>query len=185
MITSVKSESSLNLPIRFLCRHFRASTSGYYHWKKRSSRIRFATKSAICKRIKEIFIDSGETYGSPRIFDSLKDEGIAISENTVAKYMRELELDARLKKRYWVQTTDSNHYGPIAPRLFKAEDDDSLPPRPGELIAGDITYLKLGGSFLYLAVVIDLFNREIVGWSMRGSLETQLVLDALDMAMER
>lgn len=183
MISSIKSESLLNPSIRFLCRHFRVSTSGYYHWKKRSSGVRFVTKSAIYKRIKEIFIGSGETYGSPRVFDSLKDEGVSISENTVAKYMRELGLDARLKKKYRVQTTDSNHDGPIAPRLFKVEDDNSLPSRPGELIAGDITYLKLGGSFLYLAVVIDLFNREVVGWSMGRSLETQLVLDALDMAM--
>lgn len=185
MISFVREQSFQKIPIHFLCRHFGVSPSGYYHWKKRHSGIRFVNKEAICKRIKEIFDQSKETYGSPRIFETLRDENFSISENTVAKYMRELGLDARLKKKYRVQTTDSNHSDPIAPRIFKVEDDQHLPLKPGELLAGDITYLRLGKSFLYLSVVIDLFNREVLGWSMGRSLETKLVLDSLDMAMKK
>ena len=97
--------------------------------------------------------------------------------------MKELGLDARLKKKFSIQTTDSNHNGPIADRVFKVEDENPIPTSPGEVLVGDITYLRLGNSFLYLAVVIDLFNREVVGWSMGRSLHTKLISDALSMAM--
>ena len=140
------------------------SPSGYYHWKKRHSGIRFVNKEAICKRIKEIFDQSKETYGSPRIFETLRDENFSISENTVAKYLRELGLDARLKKKYRVQTTDSNHSDPIAPRIFKVEDDQHLPLKPGELLAGDITYLRLGKVFFTSRLsLIFLIERFLVG----------------------
>jgi transposase InsO family protein len=97
--------------------------------------------------------------------------------------MKELGLDARLKKKFRILTTDSNHPHPIAPRLFKTEEENCLPAAPNKILAGDITYLKYGNSFLYLAVVLDLFNREVVGWSMGDNLETSLVLRALHSAM--
>ncbi len=109
--------------------------------------------------------------------------GYQISENTVAKYMQEMGLDARLKKRFRVMTTDSNHAGPIADRVFKAEEP--LPEGPFQVLAGDITYLRLGTSFLYLAVVIDLYNREVVGWSMSHSLQSDLVVAAMKMALTK
>jgi transposase InsO family protein len=142
-------------------------------------------KESICKAIRESFERSKSTYGSPRVWRDLKAAGYRVSENTVARYMAEMGLDARLKKRFRVQTTDSNHAGPIADRLFKVEDHHTLPDGPGRVLAGDITYLRLGGSFLYLAVVIDIFTREVVGWSMGRNLQTKLVLDALAMAMKR
>ena len=171
------------IPVRFLCRYFSVSPSSYYFWRQDVPSPRMKSKSSICEEIKEIFEDSKKTYGSPRVHQELRSKGIVISENTVAKYMREMGLDARLKKKYRIQTTDSNHSDPIAPRLFKAEDEDALPSGPNEVLAGDITYLKYGSKFLYLAVVLDLFNREVVGWSMGDSLETTLVLKALDSAM--
>lgn len=178
-------ETTRKIPIRFLCQYFGSSPSSYYHWRKKSQGLRFLKKEEICDEIKKFFKDSKGTYGSPRIYDDLKEAGIIVSENTVAKYMREMGLDARLKKKYRPQTTDSNHNHPIAPRLFKAEIEHSLPSKPGELLAGDITYLRVGSTFLYLAVVLDLFNREVVGWSIGNSLETQLVLAALDGAMKK
>lgn len=181
MIDKIKSD----IPINFLCKYFGVSNSGYYHWRNKTKGHRFLTKKEICEKIKSIFKSSKETYGSPRIYQELKDEGISISENTVAKYMKELGLDARLNRKYKVQTTDSNHNNPIAPRLFKVEEDDVLPDSPGKLLAGDITYLKLNGGHIYLAVVIDLFNREVVGWSISESLETTIVLKALEMAMSK
>jgi len=171
------------VPISFTCRHFGVSRSGYYYWKKDNQLVSLAIKSKIEVEIKKLFKNSKGTYGAPRIYQELVGQGVQVSENTVAKYMREMGLDARLKKKYRVMTTDSRHSDPIAPRLFKVEDDDVLPTTPGKVLAGDITYMKLGASHIYLAVVMDLYNREIIGWSISKSLETKVVLDALQMAM--
>ncbi len=173
------------VPIRFLCKYFSVSPSSYYHWKKDTICPRLESKSKICTHIKEIFKGSKSTYGSPRVHQELVSAGISISENTVAKYMGELKLDARLRKKFRIQTTDSNHQDPIAPRLFKVEGEHPLPNAPGKVLAGDITYLRLGDKFIYLAVVIDLFNREVLGWSMGKNLETGLVLRALDYSMKK
>lgn len=108
---------------------------------------------------------------------------IPVSENTVAKYMKKLGLDGRHKKKFRVQTTDSNHAGPFADRVVQFEEENHMPTAPGEVLAGDISYLRLGNSFIYLAVVMDIFTREIVGWPMGDSLKAQLVVDALDAAM--
>lgn len=177
--------SSPDVPLRFLCKYFGVSSSGYYFWSKRFERLRFVKKEKICSEIRRYFELSKGTYGSPRIYDNLIESGFLVSKNTVAKYMQEMGLDARLKKKYSVKTTDSNHRDPIAPRLFKVEDETTLPKAPGQLMAGDITYLRLGHTFIYLAVVLDLYNREVVGWSMSQSLETSLVLNALDGAMKK
>lgn len=175
---------SVKIPIRFLCRFFSVSTSYFYSWKKGLESSRSQLKKTVCEAIKKIFARSKNTYGSPRVFEDLLEMGFKISENTVAKYMRELGLDARLKKKFRVVTTDSNHRHPIAPRLFQT-DNHEAPTEPGKVLAGDITYLRLGKRFIYLAVVMDLYNREILGWSMSWSLETQLVLQAMDMAMRK
>ena len=174
----------MNIPIDYLCDYFDVSQSGYYFWSNKSEGSRFVSKEKICEEIKRIFERSKKSYGSPRIYDTLKDLGINVSENTVCKYMRELGLDATLKRKYRVQTTDSNHSHPIAPRLFKVEAEHCLPQAPGKLLAGDITYLKVGQKFLYLSIVLDLYNLEVIGWSIGNSLETNLVLKALDSAMK-
>ena len=173
------------IPVRYLCKYFSVSPSHYYKWKSQITPERLQTKEKICQLILKIFKQSKGTYGAPRIYRELISSGYSVSENTVAKYMKELELDARHKRSYRVQTTDSNHANPIAPRLFKAEENGSIPNSPGKVLAGDITYLRCGDKFLYLAVVIDLFNREVLGWSMGESLETGLVLRALEFAMKK
>lgn len=173
------------VPVSFSCRYFGVSRSSFYYWKKEKRLASLVTKERLKNAIKKSFETSKGTYGSPRIHQELVDLGFTISENTVAKYMREMGLDARLKKKYRVQTTDSKHSDPIAERLFKAELADALPKAPGELLAGDITYLKLGSGHIYLAVVLDLFNREVIGWSISDSLETEIVLKALQMAMKK
>lgn len=176
MIDTLKNQ----IPLCYLVDHFGVSRSGYYAW---ISRADDNVKQEICTQITSIFKVSKETYGSPRVYKDLLELGYEISENTVAKYMRELGLDARLKKKFRVMTTDSNHDGPIADRVFKAEDE--LPTKPFEVLAGDITYLRLGSSFLYLAVVIDLYNREVVGWSMSHSLASTIVVGAMKMALKK
>ena len=174
----------VKIPIRFLCLHFGVSRSHFYKWRVGLETSRRAQKSKICDAIRKSFADSKETYGSPRVHADLLELGIRVSENTVAKYMNEMGLDGRLKKKFRVVTTDSNHCQPIAPRLFETENH-SPPQKPGEVLAGDITYLRLGREFIYLAVVMDIYNREILGWSMSWSLETKIVLDAMDMAMRK
>lgn len=182
MITAIREEN-IEVPTAFLCHHFGVSKSGYYAWKRPKGSIRFVKKEDICAAIRKSFSDSHGTYGSPRIYDELKGKGFQVSENTVAKYMTEMGLDARLKKKFRVQTTNSNHDGPIADRLLRVEEEYTLPTAPEQVLAGDITYLRLGQAFIYLAVVIDIFTREVVGWSMSRSLETKIVLDALSAAM--
>ena len=137
------------VPISFSCRYFGVSRSSYYYWKKDKKLVSLEAKDKVIKAIQTSFDDSKGTYGSPRVYEDLVNWGFTISENTVAKYMSEMGLDARLKKKYRVQTTDSNHSDPIAERLFKAELEDALPQAPGELLAGDITYLKLGDRHVY------------------------------------
>lgn len=171
------------IPVCFLCNYFSVSPSSYYFWLKEINVSTFKHKETLCLEIKNIFLLSKKTYGSPRVYQELKSKSFKISENTVAKYMAEMNLDARQKKRFKVKTTDSNHSDPIAPRLVKTEEEQTLPTKAGEILAGDITYLRLNNKFIYLAVVIDLFNREVVGWSMGNTLETSLVLNALSAAM--
>lgn len=181
MICALKGK----VPTRFACKYFGVSPSSYYHWLNGEITPRMVTKAAIIDEIQSIFKRSKKSYGSPRMYQELRALGHSVSENTVAKYMKELGLDARLKSKFKVQTTDSSHDGPIAPRLVKTEELELSDKRPGELLAGDITYLKFGKNFLYLAVVLDLSNREVVGWSMSRSLETPLVLKALESAIKK
>jgi len=172
------------IPVRFSCRYFSIAPSTYYQWAKSKELLSFKKKKQICSQIKEIFYLSKKTYGSPRVHKELISQGITISKTTVEKYMKEMGLDARLKNKFKVQTTNSNHQNPVAQRLFKTEDK-LVPDAPGKILAGDITYLRIGDKFIYLAVVLDLFNREVVGWSMGNSLETSLVLNALDAAIKK
>lgn len=180
LILQLKSK----VPISFSCRYFGVARSTFYYWKRDKRLVSLETKKQIQAAIKKSFKASKETYGAPRVHKDLLSQNFTVSENTVAKYMQELGLDARLKKKFKVQTTDSKHSRPIAPRLFKVEDS-VLPKASGEVLAGDITYLKLGDSFIYLAIVMDLFNREVLGWSMSRSLEKGIVLNALGMAMNK
>ncbi len=121
------------------------------------------------------------TYGSPRIYHCLKERGILCSKNTVAKIMKEIGIRVRPKKRFIPKTTTSNHNSPISPRKFKLETD--VPKDPNKIWAGDITYLPIGSSFLYLSVVLDLFNREVIGWSVDNTLEAKGVVQALQNAI--
>ena len=98
--------------------------------------------------------------------------------------MKELGLDARRKRKYRVKTTDSNHETPIAERVFKVENQSTMPKGPGEILAADITYILMPNlKKLYLAVVIDIFNREVVGWNLGNNLKTELILKALESAI--
>ena len=178
-----------SVPYTHLFSHFECSRSGFYLWLEKREKTLLhgqepSRKDQICQEISDLFKRSGGTYGSPRIHPGLKALGYSVCKDTVAKYMREMGLRATLKKSCKVKTTDSQHNHPISQRLFRVEDPETMPKSCGEVFAGDITYLKLiGGTVAYLAVVMDIFSRKIVGWSLGLSMETSLVLDALEQAL--
>lgn len=171
------------IPVTFLSSHFGGSRSGYYAFKAPKSQKRQNKQDFLKKEIRRLFEISKGTYGSPRIFHDLDRKGIPCSENTVAELMRKMGLSADLKKKFKVVTTDSNHKESIAPRLFKTEEFNVK--RPNEIWAGDITYVRMGDKFLYLSVVLDLFTRRVVGWSLDETLEAKGVVSALKMAFDR
>lgn len=174
---------SSSVPVAFLCRHFGVSRSGYYAYKPARSQRRLSKRDFLKKEIKRLFEASNRTYGSPRIFQDLDRKGVPCSENTVAELMRKMGLTADLKKKFKVMTTDSNHTKAIAPRVFKTEEFNVK--GPNDVWAGDITYLRIGEKFIYLSVVLDLFTRKVVGWSMTETLEAKGVVEAMKMAFDR
>ena len=127
-------------------------------------------------------MESKGTYGSPRIHQELKKCNLSCSVNTVAKAMCQLGIKVGHKKKYRPQTTNSNHAFPVADRIFKTEEE--LPQLPNQVWASDITYLKISnGEWRYLSVVMDLFNREVIGWSIDPTLQTMGVATALQSAI--
>ena len=162
-----------------MCEVLQVSPSGYYAWLRRPPSKRSIQNKQLVQHIKDIHQQSRSTYGSPRIHDELKDQGVVCSENKVARLMRQHSIAAEKKKRF-TRTTDSNHSLPVAPnrldQCFEADEPDMV-------WTADITYIWTGQGWLYLAVVLDLFSRRIVGWSMAPSLERTLVVDALQMAI--
>jgi len=168
-------------PVNLMCDVLEVSRSGFYHWTKRGPSLRARSNRKLDRRIGEIFGHHRQCYGVPRITDELHDEGIECSENRVARRMRVLGLRAIQAKKFKV-TTDSNHSKPVAPDLL---EQDFGAQAPNEKWVSDITYCWTDEGWLYLAVVMDLYSRAIVGWSMSRRMTQQLVCDALTMALFR
>lgn len=168
-------------PINLMCGVLDVSRSGFYHWQGRGPSRQAWTNKKLDNRIRELFARHKQRYGAPRLTDDLHDEGIACSENRVARRMRRLGLRAIQAKKFKV-TTDSNHSKPVAPDLI---EQDFTAGSPNEKWVSDISYIWTDEGWLYLTVVMDLYSRAIVGWSMRRRMTQQLVCDALTMAMFR
>lgn len=162
-----------------MCDVLQVSRSGYYSWLQRPPSKRSAENERLVEQIKDIHRQSRQTYGSPRIHDELQDMKIICSQNRVARLMRQHGIAAE-KKRKFIRTTDSNHALPVAPNRLNQQFEVD---RPDVVWTADITYIWTGQGWLYLAVVLDLFSRRVVGWSMAPSLERTLVIDALKMAI--
>ncbi len=167
-------------PIAALCRALQVAKSGYYAWCKRQPSVGKREDETLIQRIRHHFEASRQTYGSPRILQELQAEGIACGKHRVARLMRAAGLSALQPRRFQV-TTDSRHALPVAQNLL---NQDFTASKADERWAADITYVWTGEGWLYLAVVLDLFSRRIVGWSMQASLQKQLVLEALTMALK-
>lgn len=165
-----------------LCQELEVSASGYYDWQTR--RVcpgpRAVEDQGLVQQIGQIHADSRETYGAPRIQKELRKQGRCHGRNRVARLMKQEGLCGRQKERYRVQTTDSNHHEPIAPnRLAEAPKASA----PNQIWVADITYIQTEQSWLYVAAILDLYSRKIVGWAMGEHIDTALILKALFMAL--
>jgi transposase InsO family protein len=157
------------------------SRSGYSSWKKRSPSRRSQEEAELLVRIRAAHQESRGTYGSPRIHRELRENAIACGQHRVARIMRKHQITARPIRRS-VKTTDSNHTRPVAPNRL---DRKFTVEAPNTHWSADITYLWTDEGWLYLAVVIDLHSRRVVGWSVQKTLDRSLVLDALKSALLR
>lgn len=162
-----------------MCTTLLVSRSGYYAWRHRPPSRRSRENESLRCRIRAIHVGSGKTYGSPRIAAELQDEGIPCGENRVARIMRRDGLKAHWKRRFRV-TTGSTHRLPTSPNVLEQCFDAK---GPDSRWVGDITYIPTFEGWLYLAVLIDLHSRRVVGWATSGSLSKQLAVDALQMAL--
>jgi len=167
-------------PVARMCRELDVSRSGYYAWRKREPSKRSLEDQRLTVHIKAIFAASHRTYGSPRIHAELKAQGIPCGRNRAARLMRKEGLLAIQTKPRRVRTTNSNHKYPIAPNLL---DRQFTADAPRKKWVADITYIRTGEGWLFLAVIEDLFSRRIVGWAMDSTLESTLVERALEMAL--
>ena len=168
-------------PVRRMCNILAVSPSGYYAWRKRpDSKLKMANDK-LTEKIKEIHAEFEGKYGSPRIYQELKEKKLPCSENRVARLMRKIGLRAKHKRSFRV-TTKANPEHPVAPNLlgraFMAE-------KPNQKWTSDITYIRTNEGWLYLAVVLDLFSRRIVGWAMSTRITSDLVTNALEMAIKQ
>ena len=168
-------------PIRLMCRCLAVSRSGYYAWRKRSPSARATRDRHLKVEIAASHRASRRTYGSPRVLRDLRAEGHRISRKRVARLMRELGLEGRRKRRF-VTTTDSKHRFPVAANVLMRDFDVA---EPNTAWATDITYIATLEGWLYLAVILDLFSRRVVGYAMSEQIDRALVLEALREALGR
>jgi transposase InsO family protein len=168
-------------PVSRMCKVLDVSRSGYYAWRGRPPSKREMANRELYKKIKAVYDETKGTYGSPRIYEELKSCGIACSENRVARLMRLRGLRAQQAKTYKA-TTKRNEADPVAPNRLKRDFEAE---RPNEKWLTDITYIPTEEGWLYLAVVLDLYSRRVVGWAMADHMTSDLTMNALKMALRR
>jgi putative transposase len=168
-------------PIQVMCEVLGVSRSGYYAWASRSESARAAEDRALASEIRAAHEGSRGRYGSPRVHAELRAHGRRVGRKRVARLMRGMGLAARRKRRFR-RTTDSAHAFPVAPNLLGRDFAAAAPDR---VWLSDLTYIWTAEGWLYLAVVLDLFSRRVVGWAMADHLGHELALAALDMAIAR
>ena len=173
---------SAEYPIALLCQVLKAARSGYYKWLRQPISPRTQANVCLQSLIKSVFLSSREVYGSPRLAIVLKANNHSCSENKVAKLMRKLGLKARQKPAFRPKTTNSNHDQPIAPNRLAASGP---PTRPNQIWVADITCVYTQQGWLYLAAVMDLFTRIIVGWAADHHMKSQLVEQAWNNAVSQ
>jgi putative transposase len=166
-------------PVLVLCGVLQCSASAYYGWRAGKAKKREDHRRRLTALVSITWRESGKTYGSPRIYQSIKAARVPCSRSHIVRIMKESHIWA-IHKRKFRATTDSEHGLPVAANLLAR---DFRATRPNEKWASDITYVRTNEGWLYLAVILDLFSRRVVGWSMRSDLKTNLLLEALSMAI--
>ena len=175
LIDAAKKE----FPVQRLCKVLDVSESGYFAWRGRPASRRQREDMVLLAHVRSAFTLSNGTYGSPRMMHELRDQGLQVGRRRTARLMRDNGLRARQKRRF-KRTTDSEHAFPIAPNLI---DQDFAATGPNQKWGVDISYVWTREGWLYLAVVIDLFSRRVVGWSVSDRLHRSLALAALRRAL--
>ena len=181
MIFAWIEERRTEYPVAVLCRVTRVSRSGYYAWVKRPASGMATRRETLATHIREVHAEMKGRYGSPRLAIELNARGVTCCVNTVARVMTAHGIRAKTVRRF-VRTTDSNHRMPVAENVL---DRDFSPARPNAAWGMDITYVPTLEGWLFLALVVDLFSRRIVGWAMDAAMTSRLVVDALGMAVRR
>ena len=172
-------EEKANFPVKLLCKVMEVSRSGYYSFKRKGGKTINPHRQRLRTKVLAIFKATRESYGSRRIALTLNDDGESVGRYRARSLMREAGIEVKRKKRFKV-TTDSKHSYPVAPNILAREFDvDS----PNKVWASDITYLWTQEGWLYLAVVVDLFSRKVVGWSLSHRITADLVINALQMGI--
>jgi putative transposase len=173
----VKANQAMHA-VRRLCRALRVSASGYYAWTKRKPSARSTSDAKLTTSIRAIYEDSRQTYGAPRVHAALANNGIFVGKKRVARLMVLAGIEGATRRKKYRSTRDKD--ARPAPDLV---DRKFAATAPNQLWVADITYIPTSAGFFYLAVVLDVFSRRIVGWSMASHLRTELVIDALAMAV--
>jgi transposase InsO family protein len=167
-------------PVKMICRVLKVSRSGFYHWRKAVPSPRTLRQEHLIKAIRRVHQEHRELYGSPRVHRALRIDGQVVCRNTVARLMRKANIRARSRRGFVPRTTDSAHQQPVARNLLARNfAADAVNCK----WVADITYVPTDQGWLYLAAVLDVYSRRIIGWSMSESLATDLVSDALKMAL--
>ena len=166
-------------PVTRMCKMLEVSSSGYYAWRQRPPSAREMANRGLYKKIETVYNENHGVYGSPRIYRELKDQGVVCSENRIARLMRLRGLRARQSKRFKT-TTKRNRAHPAAPNLLKR---DFAAQRPDQKWLADITYVATLEGWLYLAAILDLCTRRIIGWAMLDRMTSDLTTAAPKMAL--
>lgn len=164
-----------------MCIVLEIKRSSYYAWIKRPDAKRKEDDSVLIEEIKRVHKGSDGTYGARRVKAQLKKDGIVCEKNRISRLMNENNISSKLKRKYKA-TTYSNHNLNVAPNLLK---QDFKAKAPNKIYVGDITYISTDEGWLYLATVVDLFNKEVVGWSMDSTMTRKLVIDAFNAAVDK
>ena len=167
--------------VRAMCAVLGVSTSGYYAWRDRPESMRTAANRSLSEDIRRVHADSRQRYGSPRVHAALRAEGRRVGRNRVARLMQRHGIRARQKRRF-CRTTDSHHGSPLAPNLLARQFTALAPDR---VWLADITYIPTAEGWLYLAAILDMFSRRIVGWAMDDRITQELTLSAAQAAFAR
>jgi len=166
--------------VRLLCRVLKVARSSFYDWMADRKPMSKVGNASLSVHVRAIHRRSRGTYGSPRIHAELKSEGHRVGRHRVARLMREMGLSGTPKRRFRVTTTRSKHTMPVAENVLQRDFHVDVPNR---VWVGDITYLSTAAGFVYLSVLLDLYSRKVVGWSLASHMHTELCMNALNQAI--